>query len=1113
MHSIETIRVNRTNSATVAIVKAVLSCFFIVSLLLVVGCSSREPQVTDTRHHYPVCIVCHPNENAPHPSLTLLHNMYPQAQVFSAHDFDAATKACRKDDLIMIIPEVATFPIENWQGLSRFTEQGGRVLFLGTKPFSARVSRNGEQWKSRTQHVAELIDQASTASWLPAIQAWRHHNSTGRMRGSVHIAHATGLPWSGVLVNCGDLEESDELTVSNLRTSALTGNANGFAFFARGDDTTSHLTLTCRDKENRTWQQVIRVSNNWAPYFLHINQFRCIFSGTNSTPLSLSNLRDFSVGLRMSVTPMSPGKHSFGISEFRVAHDTQTTTQVLPPNLPGISTDNYETTANELVATGQTQGFPVPAISIGSPLPLPRGLGGNQASVFRWIPLFRALDVNGETRGWPASVFVKRPTGAPAQRYGWVAVETTKRSRAAIKAMIDTCIRKLHTDTFLYNAGSEHYTIDSGKIFNISAKWSVAKSSQPPIRLVAQLLDQQGAVLRKATSPAQTGAGSASISLGILRAQHAPRNLSLKMTLEEIDSNGRILDELVQALKILPISKPLSTMEPLGTQGSHFIRGRRRVFLMGMNYHPVTASSFGNDWLSPGEFNPTAINADLKYLAKRGFNTIALSYTNINQASQLLYVLSEAAANNIMVVLHIPSLSPLSTDIQLARKLLMAAKIADAPQVCSIELAHNPVLDNALERKHLNAAWQSWLIKQYGSVAHAQDVLGHSLWHTADTPGAPPATVLTNVPAASPAIATYFRFLDDHFSRHIGYIKRTLRSMGCKQLLTMRYCTDDLMPQTRDTNNLFALDSLVGASHLDYFSLDLSASSAAARNFEHSGTCAVHARGVGGGKPVVWSDFRTALSTPPSEPELANQSRIYREMLNLVRKTYAAGCFALWFSQYNNSGLTEADGSLRPASGAYRTFARHLPRYASSSPPPWRGKTTSRILHDVLDIAAGVKTLEEIETQQTSEEVRLPYQGFPSTKIQHESPGGVSFTPPAPLVGANAEWNTLTINDRELAHKPGMEIPVVTTDQLKLELLNTGQCTWTSSRKGLHGTVWIRADHAEYNPRSFAIPTTTANDSTIVSWTPPYPGQWHLRAYLTGAGYFGEELILNVTQK
>src|SRR5207244_2067085 len=160
--------------------------------------------------------------------------------------------------------------------------------------------------------------------------------------------------------------------------------------------------------------------------------------------------------------------------------------------------------------------------------------------------------------------------------------------------------------------------------------------------------------------------------------------------------------------------------------------------------------------------------------------------------------------------------------------------------------------------------------EKYGSVDHAEEVIGRPLWNRDGHLTGPPDNELSADGSHRVAVAAYRQFVDDYMGRRYGEVKQLVRRLGCRPLLSA----------TRE--------------------------------------------------------YGVNVGQNPLPPDLENQARLYRNMVEMARRSHAAGCFAWWYpggwrvDERSDFGIVNPDSTLRPAAEVIRQFKPRV-----EPPRPW----------------------------------------------------------------------------------------------------------------------------------------------------------------------------------
>lgn len=402
------------------------------------------------------------------------------------------------------------------------------------------------------------------------------------------------------------------------------------------------------------------------------------------------------------------------------------------------------------------------------------------------------------------------------------------------------------------------------------------------------------------------------------------------------------LSQLPGVPRLLPL--PETSDEWVTVDGAYFSYRGERLFLKGVNYWPLNHNGkapgeYHPFWLEPEGFDPEIVIRDLDRLQQMGVNAVAIQYHEPSQAPQLRWFVNACRQRGIWVNCFVGYLQPLDQNLEKAKRLIEAAGFKDMPGVFAFDIAWEPHLGNYAQRCRFDGEWEKWILEKYGSVDQAEEVIGRPLWNRDGHLTGPPDHELSTDGSHRGAVAAYRRFVDDFMGRRYGEVKEFVRDLGCRQLLSARSGYGGNGNHWADP--LFPLDLMTGAEYFDFISPEGYALTGNLDQFYEGGFITAYARATG--KPVVWMEYGVSVGQNPLPPDLENQARLYRNMLEMVTRSHAAGCFAWWYpggwrvDERSDYGIVNLDGSLRPAAKVLKNFQ---PR--TQSPRPWNGRMAGR---------------------------------------------------------------------------------------------------------------------------------------------------------------------------
>ncbi|OQA24259.1 MAG: hypothetical protein BWY59_02273 [Verrucomicrobia bacterium ADurb.Bin345] len=1108
-----------------------VSCALLAALAAAMGCRWQRWRTPAVRlENIPAGILAVPGarpESAE--GVRTLMRMFPAAVPIELKGLPAALDRCLEEGRILLIPSASHCPVETWEPLEGFLARGGAAIFIGREPFSARASI-GEDGvpRNEAEQVRRLATAAREVEGFSAVQAWQPLNSWDEMKGKVLVARVPSAGWSGSAVDVEDFDAWHALVLDDVPSARFNPGENTLVLFVRGGARTSRLAVECEETDGSRWVHVLRLSQSWQTIALHEDSFHYFHGGRErghaDDRFSLSKLKRISIGLSAHLAPQAPGQHRFEVSDVRVAADDRPPRHVASwPDIPLVSPPfrRFDTEAVFVRCISDGRDYETGPVSLQSPLPRPRGTGGEKGAPDRWIPLFSAHNDKGDLLGWPASIHVAPQAGGPTRQWAWIGMEPSASAHPAYAAMITECARRLHTGIFLYRTGCASFSFRPGEPMRITARCAARKALPPGQRISVELYREgERFPSRRVLGPCP-GEGLADIHLGMSpEPSRGSERGTLRISLEDPAQRLKY-DVLEQSVLFLPAADTPDPADRLSTVGSHFAFRGRRLFLLGINYWPVSvngrmAHEPKSHWLDPAEFDPELVARDLDRMAEAGINAVSIQYLDAAQAPQLRYFVSEARRRNIRVQVFVAHLQPLDQDLEKAKTLVAAAELANEPGVFALDIAWEPHLGREADRKRLDDAWRQWIVEQYGDVKHAEKVIGMPLWREAGELTGPPDEELTKDGSHRVRVAVYRRFVDDYMSRRYGHVVRSLRKWNVQQLVSARTGFGGTGNDWADP--FFPMDPAAGAVHFDFICPEGWGLHGRREQFLQAAFITAYCRGVAGGKPVLWLEFGSSVGMNPQKPDLENQARVYGEMLEMILKSRGAGAMGWWYpggyrvEERSDMGIVNPDGTWRPVGSVYRDFSNRIRREVLR-PEPWRGREVGRDadargLSALWDSWRG-RYAEEMGSQRF-EEVRPDGFGKRSSEVPLRSVGGVPFDDPAPLDALNAEWASVWRERALVDRLPGEPVTISQGEIVRLETVNTGPATWDASQEGRSRTVWIAFTHESGRQILLPIPPVPFSGRAPVSWMATDTGTWTARVWLADVGGVGEVLKLNV---
>jgi len=787
----------------------------------------------------------------------------------------------------------------------------------------------------------------------------------------------------------------------------------------------------------------------------------------------------------------------------------------------GLNRPVYATTSGMFKVFGSINPIELSARMVTCIFPGQTGVGGEQAADSRWLPVTASLSATSEILGYSGSVYIHPHAEGLYSISGWLGVNPAKEEPDAFTELVEAALEAVSRDMYLHRYGTGGYSTRSQAPVQLSSRLiDRRRRDQSPVRLAVEWINRQNIEVRRHVSPPlDTLAMPAVLNLGLApEATDQTELYTLRISIRD-RNDQRSLDRTEQLFKVFPEKAPPPEKEPVTVLTGQLAQGRHPMFMLGVNYWPRLLGPLSREnrhWLSPALFDPVMVQGDLDQIAAAGINSIAIEYTEIAQAPQLLFVLDELRRRSMWAILYIPSLHPLDLRMDEALRLLEAVRLKDWNEVFALETARGIVVRPRVERRHLDQAWNDWVNEHFNSATEAEQKLGIELWRDRGRTSGPPDQQLEQGPHRNGAVALYYSFLRDYASRQMGYIRQTLRSKGYSNLLTAR--TAYAWPRNSSPGNFDALDLFTGAIHQDFMFVDAWTAHPLRSEHADGNILYAYARGMSGGKPVLWAEFGHHVDASGGSASLQRQKEVYKYFLDLFIEQGASGGFAWWFppeSSFRSDedwGIVDPDGNWRQAEDVFRSARLRLRQTRAKtwsvnrqnatliqSASQWReeqkvrrgffpARPTSPVVTEWIPPGAGLDSMALLDPRQT--------------KRWSEIEG---------LFMLNSEWGALSVAGVMQERLPGTNIRTYTRRPVDMEIINSGTVKWTRTPERQNGSIWLRVSQSGHADEWIPLPPLTTGARQNVRWLPRETGVWEIQPHMIGYGKFGERLHVEVT--
>ncbi|MGC8669344.1 MAG: hypothetical protein ACP5VE_14650 [Chthonomonadales bacterium] len=859
---------------------------------------------------------------------------------------------------LLVIPQAQVFPGSALAELDRYLRAGGHLIVLGAPAFDRLVRRVGSEWldADQVQRRAAAAPASQSIVEIGAQPASAWMRSTNTPANPTHWEIVDEGPGHGpaLHVTISDLEGWDTLTSPSLAAVPKPGE-NLIIFRAKGGPKTTSLAVEVREKDNSRWIATVPLTTEWRRYALDAGAFHLWdpdhTSGRQNTRLNLQNIASLTVGLAFTHTSLPAGSHEYwfkdvGSGFFDVGpqydapvYDTVSPAYKCYPIRDARSLDDWA--GRVLLGQKAPPGLPRELLSTH---PRASGAGFDKGRGWRWIPLIQVLGSDGSVRGTLATLLCHHGDAFAWGRWASFTVADDQwYARADVQRYVAALARRMVTGPLLMEGGSNWFGVFPDESLILGARVAGPAFSRCRVRVG---IKPEGSsrpfywhTLRLMQGQAQA-AGSVKVApLG--------RRWRAYLVKAELIQDGRVVDAIQHEVTVrLPHPHPLF----MTSHDTMFWLGRRPWFPHGVNYMPSSGiamedGSYFENWMGPRAYDPAVIERDLRRVAAIGFNMVSVfMYGDVAGDHNLVDFLNRCEAHGLKVNLSLRPGTPLDFKWDVIRPIITLNRLASDDTVFAYDLAWEPAWGNYAARKRWDPQWQSWLLRKYGSIEHAQQVLGEAI-PTADgritSPGDDDVRASSRIPHV---VAAYRHFLDDLLDRTHMEARRLIRTVDAHHLLSFRMSIAG--DPTADPASM----------GYDFTGLARSMDFMAPEGYGHIGDwnrvrdgwfTVAYAHLTAPGRPVMWAEFgytswNPGAATPaPKSAPFAERfdrrfyppqtvqfiERFYSDFYRMVLKSGSNGSVCWWYPGGFRYGENSDFGIINP-DGTWRGVTRVINRYA-----------------------------------------------------------------------------------------------------------------------------------------------------------------------------------------
>lgn len=858
----------------------------------------------------------------------------------------------RFDILMLIQPTV--FPAECIGTVRAYAEGGGDLVVLGGPAFRDLVWRVGDQWVTRDDLRTAVAERIEPSVFLPmdaGIGEWTRSTNDATTASRAETDTGAAGTAGCLRLDIQGLNGWDTFG-TQFAGSPFAAGEQLTCFWAKGDDTTTQMSIEWRERDGSRWIAVVPVTTEWRRYALLPEDFRHwqdgTSRGTGSDRFRPENAAELVVGLAFThTTAVGAGDHTLWVDEFAATAIPEAEREFLTesalvqaPTLESISpayklypvegARTVEPDPRQVLWSGEAVAAPTGLTAIH---PRPQGTGYGKDRRWRWVPLLRAIREDGRVAGFAAALVLN---GKPPYQGGaWLSIPTNDPAFLGGEALVGqvcSLAARMVDGVFLYEGGAEYYAYEPGETVGIGASIVNHGGLAPTAHLRISVAPEGGeAVVISAPTIAVGPDGTASVATS-----WSPGGLtapSYTVRTELVDGE-RVVDRLEHPLNVW---RPKADPSFITTGAGDFMRDGKRWYPFGVNYMP--SSGVGAEegryfelWLDPQPYDPDIIEWDLADCERIGLNSVSVFLYHDSLGSRNLWdLLMRCERHGIMVNLSLRPGTPMHFEWAKMREMIETAQLARCGTIFAYDLAWEPFFGSYVQRTEWDAEWLAWVERTYGTVEKAETAWGFAAPRKEGALTGPSDEQLNGDGPWTNMSVDYRGFVDELVGTKYAEARRLVRSVDPNHLVSFRMTV--------------AGDPTCGQTPLPY---DLKGLAGAVDIMEPEGYgrigdwdrvrpgwfTAAYARAVAPELPVIWGEFGYTVwdlaRMAPSEKALAWEGGFYRDFLEMMLRSGANGGFCWWFpggfryGENSDFGILNPDRSWRPCTEALREYAGKL---------------------------------------------------------------------------------------------------------------------------------------------------------------------------------------------
>lgn len=896
-----------------------------------------------------------------------LSALYPKDKIETVTLYDDAYDALDPDrTALAVLPDVEVVSAQLRDALDIYLNHGGGALMMGGPAFDDLSYLSGgklvdlhtylhDEYKKLSDAEKKMIFDTSDASVLNSFERLTHEEAASSVEysfGDFGLVGAGSYQMRVRYENC----KTDGWIFDYFRygTVSAAPSFNAIGFWARSDesDFTRFVAAEIGDTNGTRWKARFELTEKWEYYILDAKNFT-YYSGVRPEQKNptLSQITSVGFGIINSVCETTRGDHTYYLSDVELlSMNTDLLNCTREIRINGVSPSNYR--QYPITNAAKVNTYPRQVLISDRDYVLGErliaGMVGVQATGYkksracRFIPLIEVRDEKDMQSGYIAWVDVYLTGARKGAVVGYFSAVSddfyNKDGMEAIREVASAMTRGL----FLTEGGTDEYRY--------------IPADQPTVELGASYVDLSGSYDRDVVLSTELYAGTELLKPcnALLSGETVTVSDTFDLTRGRPDRavttltlDGQVID-CIEHMICYWEAKPLSERKYFYTQDGYYMRDGQRINLVGTNYAPTFVSSmiFPDCDVKRQYYDPYVIREDLLRVKELGMNAVSLNLhaCDCTESNNMLDIVCVCEDLGIYVDLAIRSSHAYDYDAEFvyyskadADNLIKRMHFDENDNIVAYDICWERRIGRydrpewfGLCRNRWDADWAEWIVTQYGSVEHAEELWGCKVNRKEDGSIRGVTDAELNEGKESKKLAAYYRFEEDMSAKEFSELREYLRSVdGGHHLISFRMQCAGSGTRVPEEGN-YDFQGL--ATTMDFMSPEGYAILGLDDvNLKQLPFMAAYARYCKPDAPVLMKEFGVSQWTGSNFNDPHHKKRVYAKEYfdKFLEHMYNSDIlsFYMWYfltsyrvGENSDYGLFEPDGSDRLSTGVFRKW-------------------------------------------------------------------------------------------------------------------------------------------------------------------------------------------------